>query len=558
MKQPLTPSRYQQAILAAVSQPGDHLVIMATAGAGKTTVLVQIASAQPVDARQLFIAFARDAAAELKRRLPVGVDTRTVHSLGRFVLAEHLRSRNLELSPPQPGKYRRLARTALKAAFGQADADTAHFLSQLATAVRLQLADPGDHAVLAGLVEEAGLFLPVPAREVDRIFALLPGVIDQGVQEAERGLVDFGDMLFVPVRKRLPVPQFDLVAIDEAQDYSPVALELTLGLAAAGARLVFVGDPRQSIFGFAGADPAAMQRITERLDATVLPLSVTYRCPRLHVELARQLAPEIESAPDARPGSVRVVSEEELPGLLSAGDLVLCRLNAPLVRLALQLTPAGVPVFVRGADLQKRLESLASQVFSAGIRDPERQLRQYLKDQLRRLSSNGTGPLALHGLRDEIDCLLSLCSGLPARPEPGQLLNRIAELFGQAPGSVILSSIHRAKGQEADRVVLLQPELLPAPYARSLTALRAEACVQFVALTRARRELVLAGSAPLPDAPPVPAGSQAAADAERERIISNWLRVLSMARAGRRHRVTERRSTIRRVSDSALDGTVDA
>ena len=55
---------------------------------------------------------------------------------------------------------------------------------------------------------------------------------------------------------------------------------------------------------------------------------------------------------------------------------------------------------------------------------------------------------------------------------------------------VILSSVHKAKGREADRVFLLFPHLMPAEYARTKEAIRGEACIQFVALTRAKRDLI--------------------------------------------------------------------
>src|SRR5699024_6605050 len=126
------------------------------------------------------------------------------------------------------------------------------------------------------------------------VLELLPLLLARGVREAEQGNIDFTDMIYVPVVNGLAVPAYDLVSVDEAQDYSRLALEFTLALAEAGARLVFVGDPRQSIFGFAGADRQALTRTADRLSARVLPLSVTWRCPRRHVELARLLAPEIE------------------------------------------------------------------------------------------------------------------------------------------------------------------------------------------------------------------------------------------------------------------------
>ena len=153
-----------------------------------------------------------------------------------------------------------------------------------------------------------------------------------------------------------------------------LALELTLRLAAAGARLVFVGDPRQSIFGFAGADPEAMERISRRLSAQVMPLSVTYRCPRLHVELAQELAPEIEAAPGAPSGSVQLIDEAELDSWVKPGDLVLCRLNAPLIAVCLRLVRLGLPAYVRGADLKERLQRLAAEVFRTGLTDSSNRL----------------------------------------------------------------------------------------------------------------------------------------------------------------------------------------
>lgn len=536
------PSKYQRAILEQLTESADHLVIHATAGAGKTTVLEQISRSQPPDSRQLFLAFARDAASELKKRLPAGVDTRTVHSLGRQITAQALRSRNIELLPPQPAKYRKLAQLLLKEREPELDSpDARHFLSELASAVRLQLAAADDTDGLRELMAERGLWAPCSLTEVDRLFQLVPQLLQMGLEQAEQGRLDFGDMLFVPVRKRMPVPMFDLVCVDEAQDYSPVALELTLSLATAGARLVFVGDPRQSIFGFAGADPDAMKLISERLAARVMPLSVTYRCPRLHVELARVLAPEMEAAPGAIAGSVHVVEEAELEAWVKPGDLILCRLNAPLIATSLKLSAAGLPTVVRGSDLKNRLLKLASRIFATFSPDPLQQLRRFEAAERRRLAAGElTAPVvALERLRDESRCLEHLCSALPPDAGLPELNRAIETAFGGNQHSVVLSTIHRAKGQEADRVILLYPELLPAPYARSLRALRGEACVQFVALTRARRELVLVEAAPsAPERPRsgLSAPNEVTAEVERDGLLEAWQTVLFKAKAGRRHR----------------------
>ena len=58
-------------------------------------------------------------------------------------------------------------------------------------------------------------------------------------------------------------------------------------LARPGARLLVVGDDRQAIYKFRGADARAFDTLAERFGCTILPLSITYRCPTSVVDLAR-------------------------------------------------------------------------------------------------------------------------------------------------------------------------------------------------------------------------------------------------------------------------------
>jgi hypothetical protein len=76
---------------------------------------------------------------------------------------------------------------------------------------------------------------------------------------------------------------------------------------------------------------------------------ISYRCPRSHVALAATIHPQIEPRPDAPEGTIEGdVSEEEMLQRLEPGDLVICRVNAPLVPLAYALLRRGVPARVRG------------------------------------------------------------------------------------------------------------------------------------------------------------------------------------------------------------------
>jgi superfamily I DNA/RNA helicase len=67
---------------------------------------------------------------------------------------------------------------------------------------------------------------------------------------------------------------------------------------------------------------------------------------------------------------------------------------------------------------------------------------------------------------------------------------RINGLFGDARGMVTLSTVHKAKGKEAENVFILLPHLMPLPNAETPEEREAEDCVRFVAVTRAKSKLV--------------------------------------------------------------------
>jgi superfamily I DNA/RNA helicase len=96
--------------------------------------------------------------------------------------------------------------------------------------------------------------------------------------------------------------------IDEAQDTSRAALELILKACREETQIFVVGDPRQSIYLFAGAVSESLSLIQQRLQAEILPLQVCYRCGSKMVELANQLGGALISA-GQHEGAVEVVED---------------------------------------------------------------------------------------------------------------------------------------------------------------------------------------------------------------------------------------------------------
>lgn len=100
-------------------------------------------------------------------------------------------------------------------------------------------------------------------RYLDLVFNLAADVLDAYEQAKKAlGTVDFSDqevLLLRALRTRPSVrealaAELDLIMVDEFQDTSPLQLALFVELAQLAKRSVWVGDPKQAIYGFRGTD----------------------------------------------------------------------------------------------------------------------------------------------------------------------------------------------------------------------------------------------------------------------------------------------------------------
>ena len=509
------PSPYQRAIFDFIEAGRGHGVVEATAGSGKTTTLVEVAHRLPMGTRALFVAFNKNAALQLKHRLPERVRASTLHALGygalcRYVSAHHMRlteARRVDEAgtpppklEPNPKKYSDLAREALTGLWRgtRMDSDTRRtaqlYVKDLLHYIRVTLSDPADHDALHALRTRYSLSTPSDAALVNDLHYCVALLLEQGKQAVKRASVDFTDMVYVPVINKLPLPQHDFVCVDEAQDLSQMQLALVMRAVKPRGRLLFVGDRRQAIYGFTGADTEALDRITAQTGATVLPLSVTYRCPKSHVRLAKRFSAAIEAAPLAAEGRVDIIGEHALSAAVRPGDLVLCRNNAPLIRVCLALIQQGTAAVVRGNDLSKTLVKDAAQAFKGGLAGWPAKLARFEQREVAKLEASLPGEVveaAVARRMDELACLEALTRhALAAGVASSEALaQRIRRTFGDHKRTVTLSSVHRAKGQEAERVFILYPHLMPAPYAKTDEDREGEVCVQFVAVTRSTQQL---------------------------------------------------------------------
>jgi len=67
-----------------------------------------------------------------------------------------------------------------------------------------------------------------------------------------------------------------------------------------------------------------------------------------------------------------------------------------------------------------------------------------------------------------------------------QLINKIETIFSDSEAAVTFSTVHRAKGLEADSIYILKPSLIPSPYAKTEKQLKQERNLGYISVTRSK------------------------------------------------------------------------
>jgi DNA helicase-2/ATP-dependent DNA helicase PcrA len=300
--------------------------------------------------------------------------------------------------------------------------------------------------------------------------------------------IDFDDMIWIPNVLGLKMRQFDCVFIDEAQDLNRAQIELALASVRPGGRIVSVGDEHQAIYGFRGADSNAIQNIVDRMGSKRMPLSVTYRCAKSIVEMAKTLVPNIEAAPNAEEGLVEEMSINKLDTMVRPGDFILSRVNAPLIKWCLALLKAHIPANVQGRDLGKSLIAMIKKSKATDVDAFLSWLTEWETMEVERLLKAKRDSSVIS---DKADCLRTLSEGTRSLQD---VKGNIDKLFhdGDDHNRVILSSIHKSKGLERDRVFVLRDTLRHGKVSRDGSPpSMEESNLAYVAFTRAKQSLYL-------------------------------------------------------------------
>lgn len=492
-----TPSKYQKKIFDFLQYGVGNVVVEACAGSGKTSTLVKSISLLPEDKRILFCAFNKEIVKELQTKVGKrsNVEIKTIHSLGFNILMRNFREINIV---PHDTKYREFVMNNISYlskinTYALGRKKFLKFINNICNLIdysRYNLFET--HKDINKLVERHDI--DIIGDEIDVVIQAL----NWGKTNLER--IDYGDMVWLPNVLHLKTfgYDYDFIFVDEAQDLSAVQRELLMKCQKMGTRYAFFGDENQSIYNFAGADIESFRKLKSIPNTISLPLSISYRCAENIVKFAQNYVSTIEANDDGRKGEV--VHHGKLEDI-EDGDMVLCRNNAPLVRLYSDFIKMGKKCFIRGKDIGINLirfldsvdeEELNVDLMKNGVFVQLYQNLFEIRNQ--EMIMSGLDEITvmnsskLSNRLDMIRTLETLSENINTKQE---LIAKIETIFSdKKKEGVALSTIHKAKGLEANNVYIACPSLMPSRSATKDWEKEQEHNLMYVAFTRAKNKLV--------------------------------------------------------------------
>lgn len=503
--------------------------IIAGAGSGKTRTISHriahgIETGVYTASRVLALTYTNRAASELRSRMrdlgAPGVQVRTFHSAALSQLQFFWPQLTDTLAPKLITNKLPVVKDALDELKLRLAEDEVRAVSAEIEWLKYGLIDPSEYAnldrpAIASMSKDK--FLEVAAR-----FEAL---------KQQRRLADWEDVLLLTTGLLRNEPrmlahlqqQYRHFTVDEYQDISPLQQSLLETWLGDREELCVVGDPRQTIYTFAGADPSFLTGFLSRFpNAQVVELNRNYRSSPEIVALANRVAEhgELEavrlfsSKPSQQKFSsataeAKWIAEQISDAIQSGTELseiaVLARINSQLESVEHELTKLGIKCQVRGTgrffrrpEIMQAMSALRA-LQAAALSEP---LFVEVSKIISALgwSSKSDGSDKWLGLNWFIEVLEEFTAEVSLDEYLRELQER--ERSGHEPvmAAVSLATIHATKGLEWQQVFLcgINQGYFPISYAKTDAEIAEERRLFYVGVTRAKDRLILSSHSDKP------------------------------------------------------------
>ena len=462
------------------------MLIEATAGSGKTSTSVELMKRTPSHLDGMYVAFNKHIVEEIKlKNTPSNFTIGTLHSRGYQSIAMNHRGKfkledwkTFRLLQSIAKNWKDVKRNKLNAKIS----NVADFYNYYRLTNQTDLSNFEDIVVKYDL--------NVNSNDLPKIRESLKVLNDYNSRHNSHVefMIDFVDMIYLPVNLNFTVKQVDVLMIDEAQDLSALQHAFIKKLLKPNGRMAIVGDPNQSIYGFSGSDIESWQKFKTLENTIELPLSYCYRCGKNIVQKANYVHNVMESPDWMHDGEV--IEDGNLL-YVKSGDFVLCRNTKPLVKLYFDFLTLEKPCYIKGSEIGKGLVKALEEFKNLTSIDTLTAMQKELNEIYKFLITHGVQQPQKHpkyiSYNEKMEIIELFSWKYKTTKEIIDTINRI---FADKGEGIVLSTIHKSKGLETDDVYFYLPSLIPSKYAVKDWEKEQEINLLYVAITRAKKTLI--------------------------------------------------------------------
>lgn len=481
----MKPSKYQTAVYKAYNETNQNIFVEACPGSGKSTTILQLLKQTPFHKKAILLAFNKSIADELRQKVSKTVEVSTIHSFSFKLLRQNF---SVPVNLNEIKTYilaKNFFKSRKKHFKNEKDQNVFLFtVAKIYDLMRMNISKNNQESI-----EKIAQLYGVDLLDSDYsdVVVFIEHINGYNENPSDNFMIDYTDMLWLTYKhvKKNKYPKYSVVFCDEVQDLNPLQKVLIDNLVSMSGRFVVVGDEKQSIYGFMGANLKSLHKFKNAPDTTCLPLSISYRCHKQIVDHANKIFPGMEHFESNTNGEVR----EGFLSDIREGDFVICRNNLPLIDAFIYLLAKGKKARILGRDLETQLTKLINSV------DVISELFEVLEHKKTELSKKGIkkpekNPSYLN-LEEKIKILLVINQYTDA--DINKTRSLLQQMFSDnyTERDIVLMTGHKSKGLENERVVYLYPELIPSEYATSEYERYQEKCLDYVITTRAKKELII-------------------------------------------------------------------
>ena len=480
-------SQRQQDIFDTWKNTDKNILINAGAGTGKTSTLLQLL--ELCEHKTLFLAFNKSIQEEIQAK----IDNRelrqgkamTLHSLGLLAVRQSYKrwkinnGKNFDLIK----KLQDNERTIFKKMSWEDKLKLSYNLMDMNDVSRLFLTDN---------INEIEVHFESMDKVIiinNQLIYLWKELIKLRNKSYEESVVeiDFNDMLYLPVIKNLYIPiDPTYLFVDEAQDLSLTQHKLVENLINQGhiKKWVSVGDRNQAIYGFSGSVSSSFDMFLKYDNVIELPLDICYRCPVKVINKANEVY-DVLKGYKTNKGVVATINNTIE---IKENSMIICRNSKPLIDLYFELLGSGKSAYIKGEDILTGIVRFLKPYGNHTVESAKTEMLYKLEDLEE--DKSDAGKIKLYYFTEDYEKFKKLVQHLATEYETvDSLLNKIKSLFIDKKNAIMLCTIHKSKGLEADVVYILDEKLIPSKFAKSKEQLIQESNLKYVARTRAKEEL---------------------------------------------------------------------